>query len=121
MCKVFVAEAVGRVLDRCLQVCGATGIAREGLIERLYRDARAFRIYDGPSEVHRMRAGENRGAGPLSPGNGGEGVPAARIGRSAQCAQGRCRGFLEHSRSADHGGTAPARPITSSRVTGEAD
>jgi acyl-CoA dehydrogenase len=54
MCKVFVAEAVGRVLDRCLQVCGATGIAREGLIERLYRDARAFRIYDGPSEVHRM-------------------------------------------------------------------
>ena len=54
MCKVFVAEAVGRVIDRCLQVCGATGIAREGLLERLYRDARAFRIYDGPSEVHRM-------------------------------------------------------------------
>ncbi|MFO0880109.1 MAG: acyl-CoA dehydrogenase family protein [Gemmataceae bacterium] len=54
MCKVFVAEAVGRVLDRCVQICGATGIAREGLIERFYRDARAFRIYDGPSEVHRM-------------------------------------------------------------------
>lgn len=54
MCKVFVAETVGRVIDRCLQVCGATGIAREGLIERLYRDVRAFRIYDGPSEVHRM-------------------------------------------------------------------
>lgn len=54
MCKVFVAEAVGRVIDRCLQVCGALGIAREGMIERLYRDVRAFRIYDGPSEVHRM-------------------------------------------------------------------
>ncbi len=54
MCKVFVAEAVSRVIDRCLQVCGALGIAREGLIERLYRDVRAFRIYDGPSEVHRM-------------------------------------------------------------------
>lgn len=54
MCKVFVAEAVSRVIDRCVQVCGAFGIAREGLLERLYRDVRAFRIYDGPSEVHRM-------------------------------------------------------------------
>jgi acyl-CoA dehydrogenase len=54
MCKVFVAEAVSRVIDRCVQVCGATGIAKEGLVERLYRDVRAFRIYDGPSEVHRM-------------------------------------------------------------------
>lgn len=54
MCKIFVAEAVGRVIDRCLQICGALGIAREGLLERLYRDVRAFRIYDGPSEVHRM-------------------------------------------------------------------
>lgn len=54
MCKVFVAEAVGRVIDRCVQICGARGIAREGLIERFYRDVRAFRIYDGPSEVHRM-------------------------------------------------------------------
>jgi acyl-CoA dehydrogenase len=54
MCKVFVAEAVSRVIDRCLQVCGALGISRDCLIERLYRDVRAFRIYDGPSEVHRM-------------------------------------------------------------------
>jgi acyl-CoA dehydrogenase len=54
MCKVFVAEAVGRVLDRCIQVCGALGYSRDTILERLYRDARAFRIYDGPSEVHRM-------------------------------------------------------------------
>jgi acyl-CoA dehydrogenase len=54
MCKVFVAEAVGRVIDRCVQVCGALGYSRDLLLERLYRDARAFRIYDGPSEVHRM-------------------------------------------------------------------
>jgi acyl-CoA dehydrogenase len=54
MCKVFVAEAVGRVIDRCIQVCGALGISRDLLLERLYRDVRAFRIYDGPSEVHRM-------------------------------------------------------------------
>jgi acyl-CoA dehydrogenase len=37
-----------------VQVCGATGISRDLLLERLYRDVRAFRIYDGPSEVHRM-------------------------------------------------------------------
>jgi acyl-CoA dehydrogenase len=54
MCKVFVAEAVHRVLDRCVQLCGARGYSRDTILERLYRDARAFRIYDGPSEVHRM-------------------------------------------------------------------
>ena len=54
MCKVFVAEAVGRVIDRCVQMCGALGVSRDTVLERLYRDVRAFRIYDGPSEVHRM-------------------------------------------------------------------
>jgi acyl-CoA dehydrogenase len=54
ICKVFVAEAVGRIIDRCIQVCGALGISRDCILERLYRDVRAFRIYDGPSEVHRM-------------------------------------------------------------------
>lgn len=53
-CKVFVAEAVGRVIDRAIQVCGAVGVSRDLVLERFYRDARAFRIYDGPSEVHRM-------------------------------------------------------------------
>ena len=53
MCKVFVAEAVGRVIDRAVQICGALGISRDLILERLYRDVRAFRIYDGPSEVHR--------------------------------------------------------------------
>jgi acyl-CoA dehydrogenase len=54
ICKVFVAEAVGRVIDRAIQVCGALGISRDLALERFYRDVRAFRIYDGPSEVHRM-------------------------------------------------------------------
>jgi acyl-CoA dehydrogenase len=54
MCKVFVAEAVGRVIDRMVQVCGARGVCGDLILERLYRDVRAFRIYDGPSEVHRM-------------------------------------------------------------------
>lgn len=54
MCKVFVAEAVGRVLDRALQICGAKGISRDLPLSKWYEAARAFRIYDGPSEVHRM-------------------------------------------------------------------
>ena len=59
MCKVFVAEAVGRVIDRCIQMCGALGYSRDLPLERFYRDVRAFRIYDGPSEVHRMVIARN--------------------------------------------------------------
>src|SRR5262249_38750110 len=36
MCKVFVAEAAGRIIDRCVQVCGAYGISGDSLLERLY-------------------------------------------------------------------------------------
>ncbi len=54
MCKTFVAETVNRVLDRAIQICGATGISRDLPLSRWYEAARAFRIYDGPSEVHRM-------------------------------------------------------------------
>ena len=53
-CKVFVAEAVHRILDRAVQICGSLGYSGDLTLERTYRDARAFRIYDGPSEVHRM-------------------------------------------------------------------
>ncbi|NUS44311.1 MAG: acyl-CoA dehydrogenase [Mycobacteriaceae bacterium] len=51
--KTFVAEAVGRVVDRSLQVCGALGISEDAPLAALYREVRAFRIYDGPSETHR--------------------------------------------------------------------
>lgn len=54
MCKVFVAEAVNRVLDRAIQVCGGMGISRDLPLSQWYEAARAFRIYDGASEVHRM-------------------------------------------------------------------
>ena len=53
MTKVFCSEALGRVVDRCLQILGAIGITRDTVVERIYRDIRPFRIYDGPSEVHR--------------------------------------------------------------------
>lgn len=51
--KTFVAEAVGRVVDRSVQVCGALGISGDVALSRLYREVRPFRIYDGPSETHR--------------------------------------------------------------------
>jgi acyl-CoA dehydrogenase len=59
MVKVFVAEALGRILDRALQVFGALGISTDVPLARFYQDARAARIYDGPSEVHRMVIARN--------------------------------------------------------------
>ncbi len=54
MCKVHVAETVNRVLDRAIQICGGKGISRDLPLSSWYEAARAFRIYDGASEVHRM-------------------------------------------------------------------
>ena len=54
ICKVFVSEAVNRVIDRAVQICGSLGISGDLPLADFYREARAFRIYDGPSEVHRM-------------------------------------------------------------------
>jgi acyl-CoA dehydrogenase len=51
--KTFVAEAVCRVMDRSMQLCGAYGVSGDGPVARLFTEARPFRIYDGPSEVHR--------------------------------------------------------------------
>ena len=51
--KVFVAEAVNRIVDRAVQICGALGISEDTPLSIFYREARPFRIYDGPSEVHR--------------------------------------------------------------------
>lgn len=51
--KVICSEAVWRVADRCVQILGGLGLTRDTVIERFFRDARAFRVYDGPSEVHR--------------------------------------------------------------------
>jgi len=52
--KVFVAEAVGRVLDRAVQLCGALGVSADLPLAQFQAEVRPFRIYDGPSEVHRM-------------------------------------------------------------------
>ena len=54
MIKVYAAEMLGRVADRGIQVFGGYGFTKELPLERIYRDARVTRIYDGTSEVHRM-------------------------------------------------------------------
>lgn len=51
--KTFVAEAVWRVVDRAVQLCGAVGISHDMLLARFLSEVRPFRIYDGPSETHR--------------------------------------------------------------------
>ncbi|WP_399680889.1 acyl-CoA dehydrogenase family protein [Xenophilus sp.] len=53
MVKVHAAETLGRVVDRAVQVFGGMGFCKELPIERYYRDARIFRIFDGTSEIHR--------------------------------------------------------------------
>ncbi len=53
MVKVHAAETLGRVADRAVQVFGGMGYCKDLPVERLYRDARVFRIYDGTSEIHR--------------------------------------------------------------------
>jgi acyl-CoA dehydrogenase len=53
MVKVHAAETLGRVADRAVQVFGGLGYSKDLPVERLYRDARVFRIYDGTSEIHR--------------------------------------------------------------------
>ena len=51
MAKVAVSEALMRVADRCVQVMGGTGVSTETIVEQAFREIRAFRIYDGPTEV----------------------------------------------------------------------
>ena len=51
--KVVCSEAQWRVVDRCVQILGGQGVTAETPVMRIFMDMRAFRIYDGPSEVHR--------------------------------------------------------------------
>jgi len=53
MLKVQTAETLGRVVDRSMQIFGGIGYSKDLPIERYYRDARIYRIFDGASEIHR--------------------------------------------------------------------
>ncbi len=54
MAKLFASEAAGRVVDRMVQLHGGYGYSRDYVVERLYRDARVTRIYEGTSEIQRL-------------------------------------------------------------------
>ena len=51
--KTICSEAEWRVVDRCVQILGGQGVTSETIVMKIFNDMRAFRIYDGPSEVHR--------------------------------------------------------------------
>ena len=53
MAKVAVSEALMRVADKCVQVMGGSGVTSDTIVEQMFREVRAFRIYDGPTEVHK--------------------------------------------------------------------
>ncbi|GLV53721.1 acyl-CoA dehydrogenase [Dictyobacter sp. S3.2.2.5] len=53
MAKTYVSEVVNRVVDRALQICGSHGVSMDLPLALFYRSVRPFRIYDGPSEIHR--------------------------------------------------------------------
>ena len=51
--KTFAGEALHRVVDRAVQMCGGLGVSSDLPVAKIAREIRPFRIYDGPSEVHR--------------------------------------------------------------------
>lgn len=53
MVKSMVSEELFKVADRCVQVLGGMGISDETPVAMIFRDLRAFRLYDGPTEVHK--------------------------------------------------------------------
>ena len=52
--KLFATEAAGRIVDQAVQIHGGTGLVRGTVVERLYRDVRALRIYEGTSEIQKL-------------------------------------------------------------------
>ncbi|HIV73204.1 MAG TPA: acyl-CoA/acyl-ACP dehydrogenase [Candidatus Aquabacterium excrementipullorum] len=64
MAKVLCSEAEWRVVDRSVQILGGRGVTDLSIVSRIFSDMRAFRIYDGPSEVHRWRIGRQIARGP---------------------------------------------------------
>ena len=57
--KIFVPNAMHRVVDRAIQVHGALGVSGDTPLEAMYRGARTLRLADGPDEVHRILIAKN--------------------------------------------------------------
>ena len=54
MAKLFASETANRVIAKALQIHGGYGFIKDYVVERLYRDARVFTIYEGTSEIQRI-------------------------------------------------------------------
>jgi acyl-CoA dehydrogenase len=54
MAKLYATEAAQRIIDQALQIHGGAGLVRGSIMERLYRDVRALRIYEGTSEIQKI-------------------------------------------------------------------
>jgi acyl-CoA dehydrogenase len=52
--KLYATEAAGRIADRAVQLFGGRGVTRGEIVERIYRDVRALRIYEGASEIQKL-------------------------------------------------------------------
>ena len=52
--KLFATEAAQRIIDRAVQIHGGLGVERGSVVERLYREVRPLRIYEGTSEIQRL-------------------------------------------------------------------
>lgn len=52
--KLFATEAASRIIDQAVQIHGGAGLMRGSIVERLYRDIRALRIYEGTSEIQKL-------------------------------------------------------------------
>jgi acyl-CoA dehydrogenase len=53
MAKASVSDMLMKIADNCVQVMGGTGVTDRTIVEQVFREVRAFRIYDGPTEVHK--------------------------------------------------------------------
>ena len=70
MTKVAVSDALFRVADRCVQVMGGSGVSGDTIVEQIFREIRAFRIYDGPTEVHKWSLAKKIKRDALKAGDG---------------------------------------------------
>ena len=54
MAKLYATESAHRIIDNAVQIFGGMGVKKGEVVERLYRHVRAFRIFDGTSEIQKL-------------------------------------------------------------------
>ena len=59
MCKLYASEMIGRVVEKAMEIFGKDGLVKGSVVERMCRDARILRIFEGTSEIHRIIIGRS--------------------------------------------------------------